>query len=121
VHFPYCFFVSGGFLLAVTGILDWPLSMMVISISLLTLGNGFLIPLGAAGVVSSYSRAVGYASGLLGFLQLGAAAITTAYIEILSNNEIYRLGLFILFATLIGLFLHLILRKSRIDYEKQSH
>ncbi len=116
----YCFFVFGGFLLALTGILDWPLSMMVVSISLLTLGNGFLIPLGAAGVVSSCSVAVGYASGLLGFLQLGVAAITTAYIAVLSNNEIYRLGLFIFIVTVVGLFLHLILKKSSIDYEKRK-
>lgn len=116
----YCFFVAGGFFLALAGIFSWPLSMMVISISLLTLGNGFLIPLGAAGAVSSCSGSVGYASGLLGFLQLGAAAITTAYIAALSNNQIVRLGLFIFLATLVGLFLHLMLRKSSIDYEKRK-
>lgn len=116
----YCFFVSGGFLLALTGMLNWPLSMMLASISLLTLGNGFLIPLGAAGVVNSCSGAIGYTSGLLGFLQLGVAAITTAYIEVVSHNEIYRLGLFIFLVTLVGLFLHLMLRKSSIDHDQCS-
>lgn len=116
----YCFFVVGGFFMALTGVLHWPLSMMVISISLLTLGNGFLIPLGAAGVVSSCTSSVGYASGLLGFLQLGVAGITTAYIAILSHNEIERLGLFIFSASLAGFVLRLLLRKSRVDYEQRK-
>lgn len=105
----YALFIFGGFIFALSGALNWPLGMMIISISILTLGNGFLIPLGTAGALSSSQGAIGYASGLLGFLQLGLAGATTAYIALLSHNEINRLGLVIFSVTVIGIFLHFIL------------
>jgi len=39
---------------------------MMMAVSVLTFGNGFLLPLGAAGIISSFSKSAGYASGLLG-------------------------------------------------------
>jgi DHA1 family bicyclomycin/chloramphenicol resistance-like MFS transporter len=101
----YVLFGIGGLLLFVTGLLNFPLFMMVSAISILTFGNGFLIPLGTAGVISSFSKTAGYASGLLGFLQLGLASLSSSLIGNLSHNTIYGLGVYIFIVTLIAIFL----------------
>jgi DHA1 family bicyclomycin/chloramphenicol resistance-like MFS transporter len=82
--------------------MHWPLYAMVAAISILTLGNGFLIPLGVAGVVSSFSKSTGYASGLLGFLQLGVAGLSSSLIGVISQNSILYLGIYIFTVTVIG-------------------
>lgn len=106
----YFAFNLGSFLLVISGFMHLSLLVMVISISILTFGNGFLIPLGTAGVVSSISGKVGYASGLLGFLQLGLAAISSAVIGTISQNSIARMGLYIFVVTLSGFFIHIYLK-----------
>lgn len=108
----YRFFVAGGVLIFICGFFNLPLMLMVASISVLTLGNGILIPLGTAGVVSSIREHIGYASGLLGFLQLGVAALTTSFIGVISLNQVNRLGLFICLITIFTSFLSRKLRLS---------
>jgi len=103
----YCIFNIGAILLAVAGVFHLQLIIMVISISVLTFGNGFLIPLGTAGVVGSFSTDIGYASGLLGFLQLGLAAISAVIIGIISQNSIVGLGIYLVITTFIGSLIYL--------------
>lgn len=101
LNIGFSYFTLGAFLFLLCGIFSLPLIFMVICISILTFGNGFLIPLGTAGVVSSFSGSIGYASGLLGFLQLGVAAITTSFIGKISLNQLDRLALFIFIIVII--------------------
>lgn len=114
LRFGYITFNLGGFLLVISGLMYYPLFSMVAAISILTFGNGFLIPLGTAGVISSFSKSTGYASGLLGFLQLGSAALSTAFIGVLSQNSILRLGLYVFATTLLGMILFTIFNNNGV-------
>lgn len=105
LYIGYALFNVGGLLFLIVGAAHLPLYAMVAAISILTLGNGFLIPLGVAGVVSSFAKTTGYASGLLGFLQLGVAALSASFIDAISQNSIYILGVYIFVTTVLGLFL----------------
>jgi hypothetical protein len=105
----YYAFNIGALFLLISGFTNLPLLLMVISISILTFGNGFLIPLGTAGVISSFSGKVGYASGLLGFLQLGLAALSSMVIGALSQNSIIKMGFCIFMVTLFGFIIHVCL------------
>jgi len=111
----YIIFNFGGFLLFIAGLFHLPLFMMIVAISILTFGNGFLIPLGTAGVISSFSKSTGYASGLLGFLQLGSAALSTALVGILSRNSILHLGAYIFSTTLLGMILFTFFKKNKVQ------
>jgi DHA1 family bicyclomycin/chloramphenicol resistance-like MFS transporter len=108
----YIAFNAGGLLLLVAGYMNLSLVMMVCAISILTFGNGFLIPLGTAGVISSFAKSTGYASGLLGFLQLGSAALSSSLVGILSQNSIFGLGVYIFVATLLGMTLFFTLKDN---------
>lgn len=109
-------FSFGGFLMFLVGILSLSFAAVVIAISVVTLANGFLIPLGTAGVIGSFSKNTGYASGLLGFLQLGAAALSTSLIGVLIQNSIQKLTFFIFVSTILGtcIFLHDYFQKKRM-------
>lgn len=109
IKLGYLVFTIGAVALVVTGVLHFPLLIMVFSISILTFGNGFLIPLGTAGVVTSFSNSIGYASGLLGFLQLGSAALSSSLIGAISFNSVTRLGVYILFVALAGIFINIMM------------
>lgn len=102
LYFGYAVFNLGAMLLLCSGLISSNIIMMMVAISVLTFGNGLLIPLGTAGVISSFSKSTGYASGLLGFLQLGAAALSSSLIGVLSQNSILRLSIYIIVATLLG-------------------
>ncbi|QOD37853.1 multidrug effflux MFS transporter [Candidatus Wolbachia massiliensis] len=71
-------FTTGG---SVMLILAWntinsPLEL-IIPMSILTFGNGFLLPLGVASGISIFPKMAGTASGLMGLMQLGAASISS--------------------------------------------
>ncbi|RDI37587.1 multidrug effflux MFS transporter [Aquicella lusitana] len=105
IYVGFVAFNLGGLLLLLAGMIHLPLYMMVASVSILTFGNGFLIPLGTAGVISSFSKSTGYASGLLGFLQLGVAALSSSLVGPLSKNSVLNLGIYIFVTTLLGIIL----------------
>ena len=110
IRMGYFAFNIGAFLLLISGIAHLSLLTMVISISVLTFGNGFLIPLGTAGVVSSCSKGVGSASGLLGFLQLGLASLSSGFVDAISQNSIARMGGYLFVITMVGFVVHYYLR-----------
>lgn len=110
IKWGYIIFNTGSFSLLSSGFFTNSLLIMIISISILTFGNGFLISFGTARVVSSFSTSGGYASGLLGFFQLGLAGLSSSLIGILSQNSIEKMGIYIVTVTLLGLFFNYILK-----------
>lgn len=101
----FWYFRIGALVFLVGGLMHVPPILMVLQISVLTFGNGFLIPLGTAGVVSSFAGRVGYASGLLGFMQLGVAALTSTFIGMISLNQFDRLAMFIFAIVMMASYL----------------
>lgn len=105
--------ISGALLILAVGYFNLPLYFLVIFISVLTFGNGFLIPIGTAALVSSFKDKVGFVSGLLGFTQLGVAALTAASIGLISANCVERLGVFMTFSSIVGFFLRNRLKEKK--------
>jgi DHA1 family bicyclomycin/chloramphenicol resistance-like MFS transporter len=110
----YIIFILGGLLLLISGYENMPLFIMVGAISILTFGNGFLLPLGTAGVISSFSKSTGYASGLLGFLQLGSAALSSSLVGLVTQNSIFHLGIYVFTVTIIGTVIFFVFKKEII-------
>src|SRR5207245_5910815 len=78
----FLFFVFGGVTLVLSAYFFAanPLAIIV-PMSIITIGNGFLFPIGSAAAMSSVpSHFAGVASGLLGSLQLSIAALSVYYI-----------------------------------------
>lgn len=115
IRFGYIIFNMGSFLFLVAGFSCLPLFTMVITASIVSFANGFLIPLGTAGVISSFSKTTGYASGLLGFIQLGSAALSSSIVGMLSQNSIFRLGIYMFSITLLGMILFSLFRDKKIN------
>lgn len=113
----YCIFLISGILMVPFYYFSFNLFLFLFPITCLTFANGFLIPLGSAGVITHFSHLAGYASGLLGFLQLGSASLSAALVGFLTNGSQVSLSYYIAFVTLIGasLFYMLIIR-SKIPY-----
>lgn len=105
IYLGYTAFNIGSLLLLLSVFINLPLYIMIISISILTFGNGFLIPMGTAGVISSFSKSTGYTSGLLGFLQLGLASFSASFVGIISKYSIHNFGIYIFSITLFGITL----------------
>ena len=100
----YFIFVAGAFLMLLvnsSGI--FYAIKMWLPMAVLTLGNGFLLPLGTASVVAHFKEKAGYASGLLGFLQLGAASSSALVVGIFSQAKAINLSLYLSVCCLAGL------------------
>ncbi|WP_455477513.1 multidrug effflux MFS transporter [Bartonella sp. B41] len=107
----YIVFVIGGILFALQMYISpWPLVTSLIAISILTFGNGFLLPLGTALAISSHPQATGAASGIMGTLQLGSAAFSAAVIGKISEHN--PLGVAILLAMFCILGFIIYIRKA---------
>ncbi len=104
----YWFFFLGG--LGIMAALNPQAESFLYSISamsLLTFGNGFLLPLGTAGAITSAHHWRGAASGLMGFLQLSAAALATQLSGWFSQHQADQLSLFLCIITSTGFILFL--------------
>ncbi len=106
-------FTIGGLImliLSLDGITN-PLEI-IIPMSILTFGNGFLLPLGVAGAVSVFPNLAGTASGFMGLLQLGAASLAAMITGYISSEEVFFMALIIFITNIIGglalLIVHLI-------------
>lgn len=83
----YRVFVLGGIIFALQMYVSpFPLPSTIIAISIMTFGNGFLLPLGTASAIAAHPQASGTASGVMGALQLGSAALATFLIGKLSAH-----------------------------------
>ncbi|XWO13377.1 Multidrug transporter MdfA protein [Candidatus Hepatincola sp. Pdp] len=101
----YTIFLISGVLMVPFNYFSFNLFLFLLPITCLTFANGFLIPLGSAGVIANFSHLAGYASGLLGFLQLGSASLTAAIVGSLTNGSQILLAYYIAFIAIIGVIL----------------
>jgi DHA1 family bicyclomycin/chloramphenicol resistance-like MFS transporter len=74
---------------------------VLLTMAIMTLGNGFLIPLSYAGGIASFPHNAGAASGLMGALQLATGSLAI-YIVALVVNDAYQLSLFMVATAIIG-------------------
>ncbi|WP_375608637.1 MULTISPECIES: multidrug effflux MFS transporter [unclassified Bartonella] len=109
----YIIFVIGGMLFALQMYLSpWPLVTSFIAIAVLTFGNGFLLPLGTALAISSHPQAAGAASGVMGSLQLGSAALSAAVIGKISGHSPRAMATLLAGCCLIGFIIYI--RNARV-------
>lgn len=104
----YIIFVIGGVLFAVQMYLSpWPLVTSFMAIAVLTFGNGFLLPLGTALAISSHPQAAGAASGIMGSLQLGSAALSAAVIGEISGHSPRAMATLLAACCMIGFIIYI--------------
>jgi MFS transporter, DHA1 family, multidrug resistance protein len=75
-------FSSGALVLLAVGLTDphtpWPLLVLMTAV---TIGNGFLFPMSVAGGVTSFPTMAGAASGLLGALQMAGGSLSSLLVS----------------------------------------
>ncbi|MGX1850110.1 multidrug effflux MFS transporter [Streptomyces sp. NPDC055299] len=75
-------FSGGALVLLALGLTDpqtpWPLLVMMTAV---TIGNGFLFPMSVAGGVTSFSAMAGAASGLLGAVQMAGGSLSSLVVS----------------------------------------
>ncbi|GAB7030443.1 multidrug effflux MFS transporter [Streptomyces sp. NPDC021749] len=75
-------FSSGALVLLVVGLTDpqtpWPLLVLMTAV---TIGNGFLFPMSVAGGVTSFPTMAGAASGLLGAVQMAGGSLSSLVVS----------------------------------------
>ena len=99
----YTIFVTGGTLFfASLAVFPAVFIFSITAISILTFGNGFLLPLGTAGGVTAIPKLTGSSSGILGSLQLAAGAVAAQGIGVLSGHEPFKIGLIMLIVVWCG-------------------
>ncbi|PIT69737.1 multidrug effflux MFS transporter [Bartonella tribocorum] len=104
----YVIFVIGGMLFALQMYLSpWPLVTSFMAIAVLTFGNGFLLPLGTALAISSHPKAAGAASGVMGSLQLGSAALSAAVIGKISGHSPRAMATLLAVCCMIGFIIYI--------------
>ncbi|ATO57279.1 multidrug effflux MFS transporter [Bartonella sp. 1-1C] len=103
----YVIFVMGGILFAIQMYVSpWPLLTSLIAISILTFGNGFLLPLGTALAISSHPKAAGAASGVMGALQLGSAAFSAIMIGTISRHNPWFFAILLALCCIVGFVIY---------------
>ncbi|AQX21262.1 MFS transporter, DHA1 family, bicyclomycin/chloramphenicol resistance protein [Bartonella sp. CDC_skunk] len=103
----YVIFVMGGILFAIQMYVSpWPLLTSLIAISILTFGNGFLLPLGIALAISSHPKATGAASGVMGALQLGSAAFSAIMIGTISRHNPWGFAILLALCCIVGFVIY---------------
>ncbi len=115
----YVIFNLGGALLILSSLFQTKLLLMIVGVSIITFGNGFLIPQGTAGVISTFSKTAGYASGLLGFLQLGAASLSSSLVNQVTGGSIPKLSIYLFCTTIIGAIIFMFFNRGDIPNEQK--
>lgn len=103
-----CAMVGGGLL--VVGPADPGLGWYAVSMVTFLWGMGLANPLGTAITMGPFGKEAGMASALLGFLSMGAAALTTWLASVLSFSPITTLGAIQALTCLIALLLFFLRR-----------
>ncbi|GAB5038321.1 hypothetical protein BHOIPH601_03230 [Bartonella henselae] len=117
----YVIFVLGGVLFALQMYISpWPFVTSLITISILTFGNGFLLPLGTTLATSSHPQAAGAASGVMGALQLGSAALSFAVIGKMSEHNPWSVAVLLATCCIVGFIIYIRKANYFINLEKQS-
>ncbi|WP_273757160.1 multidrug effflux MFS transporter [Bartonella sp. MM73XJBT] len=104
----YIIFAIGGGLFALQMYVSpWPLVTSFVAIAVLTFANGFLLPLGTALAISSHPQAAGAASGVMGALQLGSAALSAAVIGKISGHNPQTMAVLLAACCLLGFIIYI--------------
>lgn len=115
----YQIFLIGGCCFALQMFVsNLPILTSIASISILTFGNGFLLPLGTACAISSKSDLSGTASGIMGCLQLGSAALSSFLIGIISQHQASTTGMLIAASSVLGFSLYWFGRTKTIQIQQ---
>jgi DHA1 family bicyclomycin/chloramphenicol resistance-like MFS transporter len=113
-------FVTGGIVFAVTAWLGQASTILVIlPMALVSLANGSSLSLAVSGAVASNPRRAASASGLVGFFQIGSAALSTALVSLLFGTSYKVLAFAILGFALLALVAIVLLldgQKSQAAY-----
>lgn len=106
IKYGFVFFVLGGISMVISAFcFEQNPYAMIIPMSVVTLGNGFLFPTGSALAMSSVSSAyTGIASGLMGSLQFLSAAICIHCVGGICQGQAFMLSGFISTIIIIGVF-----------------
>lgn len=96
---------------------DITILSIIIPMTILTAGNGFLLPLGVAGSVTLFPAMAGSASGLMGFLQLAAAALSTHFVGHVTQGSTFSMALYVASIT-ISAFIVFIFLIARVNNER---
>ncbi|MGF1741918.1 multidrug effflux MFS transporter [Vibrio profundum] len=117
----YFFFSLGGvmFILLNYGLKFTPFNL-IFPATILTFGNGFLLPLGTAGVVSSFEHISGYASGMMGAIQLVCASLSVYFVGILSKYNITSFSTYMLTITVTGFVIFLFISPTVHEFKKRA-
>lgn len=104
-------FVLGGLCMVVaTLLLDFNPYAIILPMCLITIGNGFLFPVGSAGALSAVSSEyIGTASGVMGAIQFLGAAVCINWVGKLCQGEAVLMAMFVGTIILIGLSSYLFL------------
>lgn len=100
--FGIIFFVIGGtvmFILSWRGINSG--FELIIPMSILTLGNGFLLPVGISNAIKLFPYMAGTASGLVGFFQFGIISMLTVVTNYFLGESAFLMSLTIFIITII--------------------
>lgn len=113
IDLGYKIFFIGGLLFGLQiYISPFPIFTSILAISILTFGNGFLLPLGTASAIGSVPELSGIASGIMGFMQIGSAAASSYFIGILSNHDNLKTGIIIAISSFIGITIYALGKKE---------
>ncbi|WP_314153999.1 multidrug effflux MFS transporter [Rouxiella badensis] len=118
----YLVFVAGGIVMFLTTHFAPNFYIgSITAISIMTLGNGFLLPLGTSGAVTAVPHNAGSASGLMGAMQIGAAAIIAGIIGPLSGHNPQTFGMIVFVLAIAGFFIFQTTRRLsyRADLNRQ--
>ncbi len=103
IHYGYIFFTTGSIAFTVQMLLSpCPLLTSILTVSTLTFGNGFLLPLGTASAISTNTQVAGTTSGVMGTLQLGSAGLASLFIGYISQHEPMKVAMIITIVALVG-------------------
>ncbi|AUG78460.1 MFS transporter [Kitasatospora sp. MMS16-BH015] len=104
----HAFFLTGALLVLALGLSGagrpWGL-LILLFMPVMTLGNGFLLPLSMSAGVTNFRTVAGSASGLMGALQLSGASLGIFIASRLPQGNLAGLGWFVTIAALLGALL----------------
>lgn len=98
------FTVLGATAFAAANLLDIvTVPVVVASVTVFMVGAGMTSPFALAGSISADARAIGAASGLYGFFQMGFGMLCTVVVEVWSPGAIYPVSCILLGSALVGM------------------
>lgn len=107
---------GGGLLVVATHLFGESPLAVILPMTVITMGNGFLFPVASAGAMTAVrGEFAGMASGLMGALQFVLAAICINWVGDWCHGEAVNMSLFVGFIILMGLgcYLLLVMKKPR--------